>query len=235
LTGVLSAPPTPVAAPRFEAVEPVFDEPSRGRGWLVGLPVMVLVAAAGLGLFLKDRRPQVVPPMVVPVVDAPVPVPVPVPAAPVPEPVAVAVAPVVPAAVMTGHLSVTPPIAVKVVEGKDELGSSPLELDLSPGAHTLRLVNKQLGIDQVMNVTLQAGQTSALTDLPKGTLVVKVEPWAYVKVDGKQLGQTPIPARQLYEGVHVVELNNTNLNESRRIEVKVKAGETRTVSVNLED
>ena len=63
---------------------------------------------------------------------------------------------------------------------------------------------------------------------------MKVQPWAYVKIDGKQLGQTPIPAKQVYEGVHVVELNNTNLNESRRLEVKVKGGETRTISVNLE-
>ena len=232
LTGVLiSAPaaqPVPVPEPRFEPVEPVFDEPSRDRGWLVGLVVVVLAGAAGVGFFLKDRRPQVV---AAPVVVAP---PVVEPAAAVvPEPVAAAAA--IPAAATTGHLSVTTPIAVKVVEGKDELGSSPLELDLPPGPHSLWLVNKQLGIDQTMQVTLEAGQTSALTDLPKGTLVVKVEPWAYVKVDGKQLGQTPIPARQLYEGVHVVELNNTNLNESRRLEVKVKAGETRTVSVNLED
>jgi hypothetical protein len=62
---------------------------------------------------------------------------------------------------------------------------------------------------------------------------VKVEPWAYVKIDGKQLGQSPVSAK-FYEGVHVIELNNTNLHETRRLEVKVKAGETRTISVNLE-
>ena len=56
-----------------------------------------------------------------------------------------------------------------------------------------------------------------------------------MKLDGKQLGQTPIAARQVYEGVHVLELNNTNLHETRRFEVKVKAGETRSVSVNLEE
>ena len=33
----------------------------------------------------------------------------------------------------------------------------------------------------------------------------------------------------------VVELNYTNLHESRRFEVKVNAGETRSVSVNLEE
>ena len=233
LTGVLSPPreaPAQGAAapvPSFERLEPVFDAPSGGRGWLVGLAVLVLALVAGLGLFLKGRRPPRPEPVAAPAV-------VPVPAAPQPEVVA-APAPAAAASATTGHLSVATPIPVKVLEGKDELGNSPLELDLAPGPHTLRLVNKPLGIDQTMALTLQAGQTSAITELAKGLLVVKVEPWAYVKVDGKQLGQTPIPARPLYEGVHVVELTNTNLNESRRLEVKVKGGETRTVSVNLEE
>jgi hypothetical protein len=131
-------------------------------------------------------------------------------------------------------LSVSTPVTVKIFEGKQELGSSPLELDLPPGPHTLRLSNKALGIDQSVEVTLTAGQTSTVNELAKGNLMVKVEPWAYVKIDGKPLGQTPVSARGVYEGVHVVELNNTNLHETRRLEVKVKAGETRTISVNLE-
>jgi eukaryotic-like serine/threonine-protein kinase len=134
----------------------------------------------------------------------------------------------------TGHLSVVTPVVVKVFEDKNELGSSPLELDLPSGSHALRLSNRALGIDQSVVIEVSAGQTASISELAKGTLVVKVEPWAYVKLDGKQLGQTPIPARQVYEGVHVVELNNTNLNENRRVEVKIKAGETRTISVNLE-
>jgi hypothetical protein len=192
--------------PPFDTSEqPVFEEPAPSRRWLAGLAVTVVVAVAGAGIFFKDRKPQE------------------------------AAAPATAAPVSAqGRLSVTTPVTVKVLEGKQELGSSPLEVELPPGPHTLRLINRSLGIDQTVEVTLTAGQTSTISELAKGAIVVKVEPWAYVKIDGKQLGQSPIPARQVYEGVHVVELNNTNLHETRRLEVKVKAGETRTVSVNLE-
>jgi serine/threonine-protein kinase len=213
-------------------VEPIFDEPPRSRGWLLGLAGVVIAAGLGAGLYFKDHRG----PLVAPAVAALTPTPTPTPTS-IPEPVALPVPTVDPAPVTatTGHLSVVTPIVVKVTEDKKELGTSPLELDLPPGPHTLRLVNKQLGIDQVAQITIAAGQTASLAELAKGTLVVKVEPWAYVKVDGKPLGQSPIPARSLYEGVHVVELNNNNLHETRRFEVKVKAGETRVVSVNLEE
>lgn len=192
--------------PPFDTSEqPVFEEPAPSRRWMAGLAVTVVVAVAGVGIFFKDRKPQ-----------------------------QAVVTATPPPGAGQGHLSVTTPVVVKVFEGKKELGTSPLELDLPPGPHTLRLSNKALGIDQTVELTVTAGQTSSVKELAKGAIVVKVEPWAYVKIDGKQLGQSPIAAKQVYEGVHVVELNNTNLHETRRLEVKVKAGETRTVSVNLE-
>ena len=209
-----------VGAPSFDtADQPAFEEPATSRTWLVGLAVVVLVAVAGLGMFFKDRRPQAAAAPSGPVV---------VPAAEVTPPPAPAVTSA------TGQLSVATPVPVKVFEGKQELGTSPCALDLAAGLHTLRLSNKVLGIDQSVVITVTAGETSTIAELAKGLLVVKVEPWAYVKLDGKQLGETPIPARQVYEGVHSLELTNTNLNETRRLEVKVKAGETRVVSVNLE-
>ena len=211
-SGSLPAVPGTISGPLppFDTSEqPVFEEPpGSSRGWWVGLAVVVLVLVAGLGMFFKDRRPQG----------------------------GASVSQTPPgAAASTSHLSVVTPVPVKVFEGKQELGTSPLELDLGPGPHTLRLSNKALGVDQTVELTFVAGQTQTLNELAKGMIAVKVVPWAYVKLDGKQLGETPISARTVYEGVHVVELNNTNLNVSRRLEVKVKAGETRVVSVNLEE
>ena len=215
-------PPTLIAAPPRDSPSsqsnpsfPASEEPAKGRGWMVGLAIAAVALLAGLGLFFKDRTPRPQPVVEVPPVANVTPPPVAPPG--------------------TGHLSVVTPVVVKVSEGKQDLGTSPLELDLSPGPHTLRLSNKVIGIDQTLTVTLEEGQPTTISELGKGLLVVKVEPWAYVKLDGKQLGQTPIPARQVYEGVHLIELNNTNLHETRRFEVKVKAGETRSVSVNLEE
>ena len=197
--------------PTFDTSEqPAFEEPpGSSRGWWVGLAVVVLVLVAGLGMFFKDRRRPVAAPQAAPAVQAP--------------------------AVTTGHLSVVTPVVVKVFEGKQELGSSPLELDLEAGPHALRLNNKALGVDQVVVLELTAGQTSSITELAKGSIAVKVVPWAYVKLDGKPLGETPITARPVYEGVHVVELSNTNLNVNRRLEVKVKGGEARVVNLTLEE
>ena len=124
--------------------QPVFEEPAPSRKWMAGLAVVVLVLLAGLGIFFKDRKPQQ-------------------PAAEV-----ATATPPPPVAADKAHLSVTTPVVVKVLEGKQELGSSPLELDLPPGPHTFRLINKALGIDQSVELTLTAGQTSTVKELAKG-------------------------------------------------------------------
>ncbi len=201
------------STPAFDSTEqPAFEQPPTSRAWLVGLAVVALVLVAGLGMLFKDRPRNV---SVDSIVAAPTPPPPPPPT--------------------LGQLSVVTPVMVKVFEGKQELGSSPLAIELPLGLHTLRLSNRALGIDQTVQIILEAGEVGSITELAKGLLVVKADPWAYVKIDGKQLGQTPIPGQRVYEGVHVVELNNTNLNVTKRLEVKVKGGETRTVNVKLDD
>ena len=101
------------------------------------------------------------------------------------------------------------------------------------GALTLRLVNKAAGLDQQLKLTLEAGATTTVNTLARGTLNVKAEPWAYVKVDGKSYGQTPVTVKGLFEGPHLVELNNVGLNETRKRTVKVIGGEAKTLSVDL--
>ncbi|MFT3840690.1 MAG: protein kinase [Myxococcaceae bacterium] len=132
------------------------------------------------------------------------------------------------------HLSVKTDPPVTVTDGKKTLGISPLEIDLEAGSHALHLVNKGAGVDQLLTLELKPGEKFELKELAKGTLVLKVTPWAYVKLDGRNLGQTPIEPRALFEGTHVLELNNTESNEHRRIEVKVKGGETKALNVNLD-
>ncbi len=229
LAGVHATPPTveemtrellrpPVHEPPPAAPEPVafveapaFDPPPSRRGARLAVSALALVLVGGGVTFLSLQGIDgAIPPTATPEL-----------------PVAV----VVP---NSSKLRIAPPVPVKVFDGKDELGTSPLDLERAPGTYTLRLVNKALGVDQSVTVILEAGGTASVEELAKGNLSVKVEPWASVKVDGKQLGQTPVLVRQLYEGVHVVELSNANLHETRRLEVKVKGGETKTISLDLE-
>ena len=106
--------------PSFDtADQPAFEQPPASRAWVVGLAVLALVLLGGLGMLFKDRRPAAS-------VEAPV------------------VAPVVTAAT-TGQLSVVTPVMVKVFEGKQELGSSPLEIELPLGPHTVRVFISEHG------------------------------------------------------------------------------------------
>ncbi len=63
------------------------------------------------------------------------------------------------------HLSVVTPRLVKVFEGTQELGSSPLEVELTSGSHTLRLSNEALGINQTVVIHCEAGQTCSVSEL----------------------------------------------------------------------
>jgi serine/threonine-protein kinase len=216
-------PPAPTVETRpvfFENTAHAFEEPKRNRLPLVVSVLALLVAAGAIVVMVLRDRPA-------PEVRVPAPTPAAVsdaPPAPTPTPPAAA----------TGHVRVAPTPTVTVFSGKDQLGTSPLELDLPEGPVTLRLVNKAAGIDQEHTLKVTAGGTVTLDELATGKLVVKAEPWAYVKVDGKKYGETPVVVSKLFEGTHVVELENLNLHESRRVEAKVKRGETRTVSIDFE-
>jgi hypothetical protein len=126
--------------------------------------------------------------------------------------------------------------AVTVFNGDEELGASPGPFELEPGLHTLRVTSRSWGIDQELTVTVKQGESVKLTGpLKHGNLVVRATPWAMVKLDGRPLGQTPLKPRDVYEGTHVVELYNSELEVNKRMEVKVSAGETKTLNVRLNE
>ncbi len=130
-----------------------------------------------------------------------------------------------------GKVTVSVDVPVTVLRGDLDLGKAPVTFEAEPGP--LKLVLKGAGIEQLFELDVKAGQTSAISELRKGTLAVKAEPWAYVKIDGRPAGQTPV-RREVYEGPHVLELSNTELNVTKRVEVSVKGGEVKPLNVHLE-
>jgi len=157
--------------------------------------------------------------------------PAPKPATPVARPAPVAEPPPKPVAATKGKVSIEVDLPVTVLSADRELGKAPLQFEADPG--TVKLLLKGPGIEQVFELDVKAGETATVAELRKGTLAVKADPWAYVKIDGRPAGQTPV-RRELYEGPHSVELSNTELNVTKRLEVTVKGGEVRPVSVKLE-
>ncbi len=117
---------------------------------------------------------------------------------------------------------------VDVYAGSTLLGRTPLELPAKPAA--LRLVSAADGIDYTVNV---AGQEPEKVVVPRGSLHVRVDPWAEVTLDGRALGMTPVSPVRVYAGRHVVDLVNDELKTRRRVEVEVAAGETKVLREKL--
>jgi serine/threonine-protein kinase len=75
---------------------------------------------------------------------------------------------------------------------------------------------------------------SATSRAPKsGVLRLRVSPWAEVFLDGRLLGQTPLPEQTLAPGTHSIILVNGELGVRRSYRVNVRAGEQKTFSADL--
>jgi PEGA domain len=132
-----------------------------------------------------------------------------------------------------GSLRVPSPIALDIFEGGELIGSADERLTLSPGRHTLTLVNRALNFEAERQVTVASGrQAHVSVDLPDGTLHVNALPWAEVFVDGERHGETPLGSIALRIGSHQVTLRNPEFGE-RSMSVTVKSGVPTRLSVDL--
>lgn len=137
-------------------------------------------------------------------------------------------APVAPA-----RLSLRANAPVTAFIGERNLGALPVEdVELPPGSHTVRLTNPELGLSRTTHVRLESGKAAQrVVTFRKGKLNVSVQPWADVYVDGVLVGQTPLAARELWEGWHKVRL--VNPSGEKTVTVKIEPGETRVVKEQL--
>jgi serine/threonine-protein kinase len=82
---------------------------------------------------------------------------------------------------------------------------------------------------------LDSGRRAAIIKRPgKGLLKIFVHPWATVALDGKPLGQTPLPPIPVTEGTHELVVENQELGVKRTRRVRVKAGQDAVVKIKLE-
>ena len=130
-----------------------------------------------------------------------------------------------------GSVIVESPIELQVYRGDTLLGSSDGPLALAAGAHTVDLVNTELGfrVRQTIDVTAAASVTVTVA-IPNGRLDVNAVPWADVWIDGAAAGQTPLANLALPIGAHDVAFRHPQLGE-RRETVVVKADGVARVSV----
>ncbi len=246
---------SPNRAERFEsmahllgALHPVFVKRSRAGQWVAAAAVTAAVAFAAVWAW---PRPAPLQPML--------PTPVPTPSAQTILPSAAARAVVEPPSP-----SVTQPIPVTTIvpkrsiqRGAPRLAMAPVSFDVKPqvsvrfkgkilgttpgvfelplGHQQVELINESLSIRQTRTLRVTAGMPQVTFEFQKGELEVRSSPWAYVSIDGKPLGSTPVPIQQLYEGSHAILLERPDLGVRALKQVLVVRGERQVLRHVLDE
>ena len=130
----------------------------------------------------------------------------------------------------------TNPAGVPVVIDGQPRGVTPLTVELSPGAHELRLATA--GEPRIIPLRIASGSTvSQSIELPRtgpltGQLMVRSEPaGARITVDGAPRGQAPLTLDGLTPGNHTVVLANDSSSVTQ--EVTIEAGTTASLVVPM--
>lgn len=125
-----------------------------------------------------------------------------------------------------------PPAQLRV-NGR-RIGGTPAQLrDLSPGNAKVEVYDPALGFFKEAVFSLQPGDNGVKrVVVEQGTVEFDLPPDTTVLVDGKKLGQTPIPPLMAYEGKHSVELLNPRFegaSKTEAISIEVRANSRTTV------
>jgi serine/threonine protein kinase len=151
------------------------------------------------------------------------------------EPVKSAGDSIVPTRPKFGGVRLSSPIELKVFEGNEAVGASgDGPIALSPGSHTLDVVNAQVGYRSQQTVTIKPGETVSLKITPPdGLLSVNAQPWANCSIDRKEIGETPLANVKVALGPHELVCRHPKLGE-QRMPVLVRSGEVSRVSVKFD-
>jgi serine/threonine-protein kinase len=129
------------------------------------------------------------------------------------------------------------PWATVYVDGT-KVGTSPINnYQISVGIHSLRLVNKQLGIEENIKFVAKKGEKVKKTFNFKtekmGRLQIRAKPWAHVFINGKKIGTTPFEPKELKPGRYKVILKNPTLGIQEERTVDIKPGKTARLKINF--
>jgi hypothetical protein len=125
-----------------------------------------------------------------------------------------------------GWLALVSPFEVRVFEGTEVIGTSATaRIMLTAGRHEVRLVNSTLEFSEIVSVDISAGQLTMLrVDPPRSSLDVNAEPWAEVRIDDTDAGQTPIANLPVTLGTHHIVFRHPDFGERRQTIVVTAKG-----------
>jgi hypothetical protein len=114
--------------------------------------------------------------------------------------------------IFSGWVNVYSPFEVTVAEGSRVLTADDRnQVMLAPGIHELRLANKALGYEAVLQVDVKPGQSTPVRlTPPPSSLTVTAPEAAEVVVDGVRAGDTPLNGFAIALGTHDVVVRRGN-------------------------
>jgi len=117
------------------------------------------------------------------------------------------------------------------------IGLSPVKIQNQPvGTVWVEVSNPEKAFVKQQSFELAAGDNGTkLVMVAKGTVEFNIRPSATVLLDGKRLGDTPLPPVQAYEGRHSIRLVNRESNREVSLDFVVKPGRTNIFKYNLSD
>jgi hypothetical protein len=93
----------------------------------------------------------------------------------------------------SGRLAINSPTSVDIYRGNQYVGSTPLTIDLSPGAHAFEY--RHAGMQKTVMHTIRSSETTTAMITFDVRVQINARPWANVFLDGterKPMGQTPM-------------------------------------------
>ncbi|WNG19004.1 serine/threonine protein kinase [Cystobacter fuscus] len=135
--------------------------------------------------------------------------------------------PSAPAALLPASFRVESNLPGLVRVGGKPFGATPADVKgLTPGRVSVEVFDKQQGFSKKQTFELKPGDNGVLRfTIGKGRLSFLVLPYATVVLDGKTLGDTPLPPVEVYEGRHVIKLINDKQGAPVTREFVVKPGD----------
>jgi PEGA domain-containing protein len=132
----------------------------------------------------------------------------------------------------SGFALISAPFVIEVSENGKALGSGDDQILLSPGSHTLRVANKDLGYVATEIVEIQPGEVTRLALDPRGRANINAAPWAEVYIDGEKAGETPMANVAIRLGIREIVFKNPQFGE-RKVTTTITANAPATISVDF--
>ncbi len=135
-----------------------------------------------------------------------------------------------PAVAKTKTFKVQAPSSIRwrTTSGK-ELGRGNASLKVPPTTTTVIAYDPRRGVKT--KVELKDGKTVSYGDLPRGTLEIRVFPFADVYIGSEKVGTTPFAPLKVVPGTY--KLKFVNEGKTRKSTVTIRAGKIKRVKVNF--